>query len=80
MGFWQNLTKHMCDHSSRRHRTRLRGWLETAAVQRTVLGVILFNAALLGLETSNSAMDALGPVLTGLDHACHAFFCIELVT
>lgn len=46
----------------------------------TVLGVILFNAALLVLETSNSAMVALGPVLTGLDHACLAFFCIGLVT
>ncbi len=62
------------------HRQRLRAWIETAPVRRTVLGVILFNAALLGLETSKTAMANLGPVLTGLDRACLIFFCIELLT
>ena len=62
------------------HRDRLRAWLETAWVRRTVLGVILFNAILLGLETSGSVMAAVGPALILLDHACLAFFCVELAT
>lgn len=62
------------------HRERLRAWTETAWVRRIVLGVILFNAALLGLETSQTAMASWGSLLKGLDRACLAFFCIELVT
>ena len=70
----------MSEMSAPQHRERLRTWLETVVVRRTVLGVILFNAGLLGLETSQSVMAAWGPVLSGLDNACLAFFCVELAT
>jgi voltage-gated sodium channel len=42
------------------------------------MGVILFNAVVLGLETSPAAMAAWGPVLLLLDAACLAVFVAEL--
>lgn len=44
-----------------------------------VTGVILFNAVILGLETSAPLMARIGPVLVFLDSACLAFFVAELV-
>jgi voltage-gated sodium channel len=43
------------------------------------MGVILFNAAVLGLETSEAAMAAWGPALLLLDAACLAVFVVELL-
>ncbi len=65
-------------HPTPSHRDRLRSWLESPLVRRTVLGVILFNAAILGLETSPTVMGLTGPLLPALDTACLAFFCVEL--
>ncbi|RFU12399.1 ion transporter [Rhodobacteraceae bacterium W635] len=60
----------------------MRQWLETrletALVRNTIIGVILFNAALLGLETSESAMDRAGPAIILLDRLCLAIFVAEL--
>ncbi|MEM7073704.1 MAG: ion transporter [Pseudomonadota bacterium] len=47
-------------------------------VQNFILGVIIFNAVILGLETSQTAMAAAGPLLKTLDAICLAIFVIEL--
>ena len=62
------------------HRQRLRSWLEHRAVRRFILAVILFNALLLGLETSQELMAAWGPWLIALDRICLTLFCLELAS
>ena len=44
----------MTDTSPDNRRARLAVWLETMPVRKFIIGVILFNAVLLGLETSKS--------------------------
>jgi len=61
------------------HRQRLVRFLETPRVRQAVIAVILFNALLLGLETSSTAMAAAGGILVALDRACLAFFCVEIL-
>lgn len=46
--------------------------------QSTILAVILFNAAILGLETSGTAMARFGPIILALDALCLAVFVVEL--
>jgi voltage-gated sodium channel len=60
-------------------RARLDAFLNRAAVLRFITAVILFNAVLLGLETSPTAMAAAGPLILALDAACLAIFVVELV-
>lgn len=60
-------------------RQRLAAWLDRPSVQNTIFGVILFNAVLLGMETSASLMAATGPLILALDRACLAFFVAEIV-
>lgn len=59
-------------------RLRLAGVVESLPVQHFVVGVILFNAAILGLETSPAAMDRFGLPLRILDKLCLAVFLIEI--
>jgi voltage-gated sodium channel len=59
-------------------RTRLAEFLERPLVTRFVMGVIIFNAVLLGLETSKTAMAAAGDVILMLDRLCLAIFVLEL--
>jgi voltage-gated sodium channel len=47
-------------------------------VQNFILGVILFNAAILGLETSKPAMEMAGPLIVTLDQICLAIFVVEI--
>ena len=58
---------------------RLDAWLETATVRNTIMAVIVFNAVLLGLETSKSAMAAAGPLILTLDRICLGIFVVELL-
>jgi voltage-gated sodium channel len=60
-------------------RGRLAAWLDKPAVRNTIIGVILFNAVILGMETSPTIMAAAGPVILALDQACLAIFVVELV-
>lgn len=60
-------------------RARLRTLIDGRPVQRLVIGLILLNAAIFGLETSSSAMAALGPALVLADKAILALFVIEIV-
>jgi len=59
-------------------RDRLRQFLELDLVRNTVIGLIVFNALLLGLETVPVAMETAGPLIKGLDRACLAVFVAEL--
>lgn len=58
---------------------RMQIWLDRKAVRYTILGVILFNAILLGLETVPVAMDRAGGLIVMLDTACLGIFVAELV-
>ncbi|WP_120006710.1 ion transporter [Nesterenkonia muleiensis] len=59
-------------------RARLGAWMESAAIQRFVIAVILLNAAVLGMETSDALMDSVGPVLISIDTACLVIFVMEI--
>ena len=59
-------------------RGRLEAWVEQPRVRSAILGVILFNAALLGLETSDRVMSVAGPLIHLLDSICLAIFVAEL--
>ncbi|MEM6309527.1 MAG: ion transporter [Pseudomonadota bacterium] len=60
-------------------RTALANWLETPLVRYGIIGVILFNAVILGLETSTVVMDRAGGLIKFLDQICLAIFVVELV-
>ncbi|MDP5206923.1 ion transporter [Alishewanella sp. SMS8] len=53
-------------------------WLNKNLVQRTLLALILINAAILGLETSSAVMAAFGSPLMLLDKFILAVFVIEI--
>ncbi len=59
-------------------RATLARWLEAPVVRNTILGVILFNAAILGLETSGTVMSHVGGLLKTLDAICLAIFTLEI--
>jgi len=46
--------------------------------QHFILGVILFNATILGLETSQTAMAFAGPLIVTLDRICLSIFVVEI--
>lgn len=60
-------------------RTVLADWLAKPAVGNFIIGVILINAVLLGMETSETIMSRLGPVILFLDQVCLAIFVVELL-
>ena len=59
-------------------RMRLRAFVESTVVQRSVLALIVVNAVILGMETSASVMDAVGGVLVALDRLILAVFVVEI--
>lgn len=59
-------------------RVRLAGWVESRRIQHFVVAVILFNALILGLETSDALMQRFGTLLIVLDKLCLAVFCVEI--
>ncbi len=52
--------------------------LETAWVSNFIVGVIIFNAIILGMETSKTIMDAAGGLILFLDLLCLTIFVVEL--
>lgn len=58
---------------------RVAAWLEKATVRNFILGVIIFNAITLGLETSKTAMDIAGGLIVTLDRLCLAIFVLEIL-
>ncbi len=59
-------------------RARVAVFLDLRIVQNGVIAVIVFNAVLLGMETSPTLMAAAGPLILALDMACLTVFVIEL--
>jgi voltage-gated sodium channel len=59
-------------------RQRTAAFLDRDLVRNVILGVILFNAVLLGLETSEQAMAQAGPLIVALDAACLSIFVLEI--
>ena len=59
-------------------RERLDEWLDKRWVTNLVVAVIIFNAIILGMETSPRLMAAAGPLIISLDKACLAFFVVEI--
>ncbi len=47
-------------------------------MQNGIIGVILFNAVILGMETSGTIMAAAGPLIIGLDRLCLSIFVLEI--
>ncbi|KNG93553.1 ion transporter [Pseudaestuariivita atlantica] len=59
-------------------RARIAAFLEQAWVRNGIIGVILFNAAILGLETSDEVMARAGGLIELLDRLCLAIFVAEI--
>jgi len=61
-------------------REALDAWVSSARVRNTIIAVIVVNAILLGLETSQTVMAAVGSVITVLDKLCLSIFVVEIGT
>ncbi|WP_397543712.1 ion transporter [Roseovarius salis] len=59
-------------------RARAGDIVDRTLFQNFILGVILFNAVILGLETSGTAMERAGPLIIALDTACLSVFVVEI--
>jgi voltage-gated sodium channel len=59
-------------------RAKIEAWLDRPVVRNVIIGVILFNAVILGLETSAEVMAQAGPLILALDRICLAVFVAEL--
>ena len=59
-------------------RTRLGDWIESSSVQGVIIGLIVFNAITLGLETSATIMVQWGSLLHLIDALVLAVFVVEL--
>jgi voltage-gated sodium channel len=60
-------------------RKKIEVWIGTVFFQRFVTGVILFNAVLLGLDTSETVMSRAGGLISFLDTVCLVIFIAELL-
>ncbi|MGJ8603750.1 MAG: ion transporter [Marivita sp.] len=60
-------------------RNKVSAFLEQTWVTNFIIGVILFNAVLLGLETSDHVMAVAGPIILFLDGVCLAIFVVEIL-
>ncbi|MEO1680655.1 MAG: ion transporter [Pseudomonadota bacterium] len=56
----------------------LKRWIESPRFTQFIIGVIVFNAIILGLETYPSVMARAGDLLIMLDHICLAIFVVEI--
>ncbi|WP_068116114.1 ion transporter [Tropicimonas marinistellae] len=59
-------------------RDTLTAWLERQSIRNFVIGVIIFNAILLGLETYPAVMDRAGGLIIFLDNLCLSIFVAEI--
>lgn len=64
--------------SSKSLRARVETLVSRTSFQNFILAVILFNAVVLGLETSQTAMAAAGSLIVLLDKICLAIFVVEI--
>ena len=59
-------------------RDHVDGFVHGPRAQWFITGVIVFNAAILGLETSHTVMAVAGPLILLLDAICLSIFVIEI--
>lgn len=59
-------------------RARIDSFLNRTAVRNAIIAVILFNAVILGLETSKPVMATFGRLILTLDKLCLAIFTVEI--
>ncbi len=59
-------------------RERVADWLDRPRVRNFIIAVILFNAVILGMETSAPIMATAGPLILALDKVCLAIFVAEI--
>ena len=60
-------------------RAQVAEFMDSALVRNTIIGVIIFNAIILGLETSPAVMSRFGGLLTILDQLCLWIFVVEII-
>ncbi|MCC6006858.1 MAG: ion transporter [Rhodobacteraceae bacterium] len=60
-------------------RARVAAFMDRPLVGNAIIGVIAFNALLLGLETSGRVMESAGPLITMLDRLCLGIFVVEIL-
>ena len=58
--------------------TKLTNFIESTQVRNFIIGVIIFNAIILGLETSATMMSNFGALIQSLDKICLVIFVVEL--
>ena len=58
---------------------KLKAFVESTAFQNFILGVIVFNSIIMGLQTSSGIVAATGTLLETLDMICLVIFVIELL-
>lgn len=59
--------------------TRLQTFIEHARVQQFIIGLILVNAVILGMETSPAVMESAGTVLISIDKVILSVFVLEIL-
>ncbi|MCZ0813589.1 MAG: ion transporter [Pseudomonadota bacterium] len=59
-------------------RQKIGALIDKRIVRNFILAVILFNAAILGMETSDEIMAVAGPLIVTLDTICLAIFVVEI--
>ncbi|WP_224816563.1 ion transporter [Hasllibacter sp. MH4015] len=59
-------------------RNRMADFLDRPEVRNFIIGVIIFNAIILGLETSEPIMERYGPLILALDRLCLGIFVAEI--
>lgn len=60
-------------------RNRIQAFVDSSAFQNAIFVVIVFNAFILGLETSQTVMSHIGGLVHLLDNICLAIFVFEIV-
>ena len=60
-------------------RLNLARWIESPRVVAFIVGVILINAVVLGLETNQDLMSRAGTLLVAIDKVCLAVFIVEII-
>jgi len=61
-----------------RWRARLGRWIESPGPRNAIIGLIILNAVILGLETSDAVMARFGPLLLALNGTILAVFVVEI--
>jgi len=59
-------------------RAKLALWIESPLIRNAIISVILINAVILGLETSQTVVAQYGGLLSVLDRLCLGIFVVEL--